>query len=58
MSLRVAHLLYVTVLFVRCDVGLEARSDAVTVADTGWGDHWNDLQDIFTCYEGGNPFLT
>lgn len=48
---------YVTVLFA-CGVGLESRRESVAVADTGWGDHWNDLQDIFTCYEGGNPFLT
>lgn len=40
-----------------CGVGLESRRESVAVADTGWGDHWNDLQDIFTRYEGGNSFL-
>lgn len=48
---------YVTVLFVPCGVGLESRRESVAVADTGWGDHWNDLQDVFAHYEGGNSFL-
>ncbi|XP_026332926.1 protein kinase C isoform X2 [Hyposmocoma kahamanoa] len=45
---------YVTVLFVPCGVGLESRRESVAVADTGWGDHWNDLQDVFAHYEGGD----
>lgn len=37
-------------------VGLESRRESVAVADAGRGDHWNDLQDVFTRYEGGTSF--